>query len=268
MSRELDGTLSVHANQLVLEVQADGEEALSVAGLAAGTRLLVRLSPGRLSAGPFPEPDDVRGRCRLLAADLGDFAERVRELHARLPPPPEEVLAEEGPETVESSVQGTLECVLADSLEPAIRSLLEAAGVSQEELRWQWEVQEAERERLRSSREALSIRKLAGDDLEKMRQLAVSLFEGRLASGDEWKNGRHVLGFIADKGPGGLAGFLFALYTPGDLGLLALVVDSESRGTDLGRTLLDYAVEELRERGLEITELVGVCMIDPEGKAS
>ncbi|HKV12779.1 MAG TPA: GNAT family N-acetyltransferase [Thermoanaerobaculia bacterium] len=243
-------------------------EALSATGLAAGARLLVRLSPGRLWAGAFPEPDDARGRCRLLAADLGDLAARVRELHARLPLPPEEVLAEEGPETVESSIQGTLEWVLMDSLEPAIRSLLEAASLSQEELDREWEELETERQRLRGLRGPLSIHKLAGDDLEKMRELAVSLFEGRLASGDEWKSGRHVLGFMANGGPRGLAGFLFALYTPGDLGLLTLVVDSEARGADLGRTLLDHAVDELRERGLELTELVGVCMIDPEGKAS
>lgn len=268
MSRELASILSVHANQLVLEIQGDGEEALSAAGLAAGTRLLVRLSPGRLSAGPFPEPDDVQGRCRLLAADLGDSAERVRELLATLPAVPAEGLAEEGPETVESSIQGTLECVLADDLEPAIRSLLEAGGVSREELERRWEEQEAERLRLRNTRGAFSIRSLGGDDLQKLKDLAVTLFEGRLASGDEWRNSRHVLGFMVDGGPLGLAGFLCALYTPGDLGLLALVVDSQARGADLGRALLDHAVDALRERGLEITELVSVCMVGPRGKAS
>lgn len=266
MSHELAGVLSIHANQLVIEVQAGGEETLSAAGLPVGARLLVRLSPGRLSAGPFPEPDDVRGRCRLLAADLADFAERVRELDAGLPAVPAEGLAEEGPETVETSIQGTLQCVLADDLEPAIRSLLEAGGLSQDELNRQWE--EAERLRPRGLREAFSIRSLAGDDLQKMRDLAVSLFEGRLASGTDWKNGQHALGFMADGGKGGLAGFLFAAYTPGDLGLLALVVDSEARGSDLGRALLDHAVDALRKHGLEITELVGVCMVDPEGKAS
>ena len=156
MSHELAGVLSVHANQLVLEIQGDGEEALSAAGLPAGARLLARVSPGRLSAGPFPEPDDVRGRCRLLAADLADVAERVRELDAGLPAVPAEVLVEEGPETVESSIQGTLQCVLADGLEPVIRSLLEAGGVSQEELNRQWEEQEAEMLRLRGPREVVS----------------------------------------------------------------------------------------------------------------
>jgi GNAT superfamily N-acetyltransferase len=268
MSHELAGVLSVHANQLVIEVQAGGEGTLSAAGLPVGARLLVRLSPGRLWAGPFPEPDDVRGRCRLLAADLADFAERVRELDAGLPAVPAEVLAEEGPETVESSIQGTLQCVLADGLEPAVRSLLEAGGLSQEELNRQWEEQEAERLRPRGLREAFSIRSLAGGDLHRIRDLATSLFEERLAIGDDWKHGRHALGFMADGGQGGFAGFLFAAYTPGDLGLLALVVDSEARGSDLGRALLDHAVDALRKRGLEISELVGVCMVDPQGPAS
>ncbi|HSF41033.1 MAG TPA: GNAT family N-acetyltransferase [Thermoanaerobaculia bacterium] len=171
-------------------------------------------------------------------------------------------------QTVESSIQGTLQCVLADGLEPAVRSLLEAGGVSQEELNRQWEEQEAERLRPRPLREAFSIRSLAGDDLHRIRDLAVSLFEGRLASGADWKNGRHALGFMADGGKNGLAGFLFAAYTPGDLGLLALVVDSEARGSDLGRALLDHAVDALRKRGLEITELAGVCMVDSQGPAS
>lgn len=143
MSHEFATVLSVHANELVIEVQEPWKEALSAVGLADGVRLLARLSPGRLSAGPFPEPDGVQGRCRLLGADLADFAERVRELHASLPDPPAEVLAEKSPETVESSIQGILECVLADDLEPAIRSFLEAGGISQEELDRQWEEQEA-----------------------------------------------------------------------------------------------------------------------------
>lgn len=269
MSREFAAVLSVHANQLVIEAQEDWEEALSAAGLTEGARLLARLSPGRLSAGPFPVPDDVQGRCRLLGADLADFAERVRELSASLPEPPAEGLAEKSPETVESSIQGTLQCVLADDLEPAIRSFLEAGGVSQEELNRRWEEQEAAMLKLRGSRrEALTIRQLMGAELKRVRDLAVTLFEGRLVSGDGWKEGRHVLGFMADGGPRGLAGFLFALYTPGDLGFFTLIVDPDARGVDLGRALLDRAVDALRERGLEITEIVGVCVIDPQGPAS
>lgn len=257
MSLELAGILSVRANQLVIEVQEAGEEALSLAGLPAGSRLLVRVSPGRLSAGPFPEPDDVQGRCRLLAEDLGDFAERVRELHARLPAVP----AEEEPETEESLLRSALECVLADRLDPALRSLLEVGGVAREE-------QEAERLRLRGARGTFSIHGLEEADPQKMRDLAVTLFEERLASGDVWKQGQNVLGFTATGGPQGLAGFLLAYHTPGDLGLFALVTDPEARGSGLGHTLLDYAVDALRRHGLEITELVGVCMIEPQGKGA
>lgn len=252
MSHELAGILSVHANQLVIEVQGDGGEALSTVGLPAGEPLLVRISPGRLSAGPFPEPDGVQGRCRLLAEDLGDFAERMRELSARLPA----VSSDEGPETEESLFRSTLECVLADRLDPAIRSLLEAGGVPGEE-------QDAERLRQRGAREPFSIRSLAEDDPQKMRDLAVTLFEERLASGEGWKKGRNVLGFTATGGPQGLAGFLLAYHALGELGLFALVTDPESRGSGLGHTLLDYAVDALRQHGLEITELVGVCMIEP-----
>lgn len=255
MSRELAAVLTVHANHLVIEAQGEGEEALASWGLPAGSRVLVRVSPGRLWAGPFLEADDFQGRCRVLAQDLEDFAERVRELHARLPAVP----AEEGAETEESLLRSTLECVLADRLDPAVRSLLEGGGVSREE---------EERLRQRGARGAFSIRSLAEDDPQKMRDLAVTLFEERMASGEGWKKGQSVLGFTATGGTRGLAGFLLAYHTPGDLGLFALVTDPEARGSGLGHNLLDYAVDALRKQGLEITELVGVCIVEAQGEAS
>jgi hypothetical protein len=66
---------------------------------------------------------------RQIVVGLEAFRSRLAAIHARLPVPPEEtaMLVGEKEMDVSTEVRSVIECVLNDSLEPAIRDLAAAA---------------------------------------------------------------------------------------------------------------------------------------------
>jgi len=66
---------------------------------------------------------------RRIARDLETICTRLLEVHEDLSPPPREDATADDPEEVDvtTEVRSVIECVLADSLRPAIRDLQAAA---------------------------------------------------------------------------------------------------------------------------------------------
>jgi hypothetical protein len=69
---------------------------------------------------------DLRG----IVEELDGIHSRLESLHARLPVPPEEtaMLMGEQEMDVSTEIRSVIECVLTDSLRPAIRDLAAAAS--------------------------------------------------------------------------------------------------------------------------------------------
>jgi hypothetical protein len=85
-----------------------------------------RLGLGRM--GPMTEAA-AQEEIRRIIRDLETIRTRLLEVHEDLPPPPRENATADDPEEVDvtTEVRSVIECVLADSLRPAIRDLHAAA---------------------------------------------------------------------------------------------------------------------------------------------
>jgi hypothetical protein len=76
---------------------------------------------------------------------------RLQRIHDDLPVSPdrEAMLEHRVPYDIATAITGTIECVLADEIRPAVESLVRAARVSAAELRVRWEENRAIWERFR-----------------------------------------------------------------------------------------------------------------------
>jgi hypothetical protein len=74
-----------------------------------------------------------------IAAELALLETRLRSLAASLPDVTDAMTAHEVPYSVEAMARGILEAVLVDALGPAIQRLEEAARLTPEGLREEWE---------------------------------------------------------------------------------------------------------------------------------
>ena len=84
------------------------------------------------SAASLPGPRSARGVRRALAAivaDLADVHDRLLALRAALPEVPEGPAEDGSKRDPRAELVGTIECVVHDNLEPAIRSLRSAAAL-------------------------------------------------------------------------------------------------------------------------------------------
>jgi antitoxin component of MazEF toxin-antitoxin module len=104
-------------------------ECLAEMGLAEGTRVVLEASPGRLLLTPFWDLPTVRSDLGTITDDLKEVRARLRRVAGRLPAPTESSEPER-PDTPEMfavglDLLGTLECILADDLEPALAKLQE-----------------------------------------------------------------------------------------------------------------------------------------------
>jgi hypothetical protein len=72
----------------------------------------------------------AQAELRKIAKELSTLCLRLEALHDRLPVPPEEtaMLMGEAEMDVATEVRSVIECVLNDSLQPAIRDLAAAAS--------------------------------------------------------------------------------------------------------------------------------------------
>ena len=117
---------------------ADGEvrvpqECLAELGLAQGTRVVLEATPGRLLLTPFWDVETVRADLGAIARDLDEIRGRLRRVTGLLPEtPPQPSEPPEPPEVaaVGADLLGTLECILADDLDPALAKLQEAVAVT------------------------------------------------------------------------------------------------------------------------------------------
>ncbi|HZF14182.1 MAG TPA: hypothetical protein VFE33_35750 [Thermoanaerobaculia bacterium] len=113
---------------------ATGEEEVRVPpgclaelGLAEGARVVVEAAPGRLLLTPYWDVQAVRADLHAIARDLAEVGSRLRRVTGLLPEPAEPAGAAE----VGADLLGTLECLLADDLDPALAKLQDAMGLLQ-----------------------------------------------------------------------------------------------------------------------------------------
>jgi len=95
--------------------------ALQRFGFAPDQPVVVRFSAERLEIRPVGSLGSVRDKMLRSVAELRAFRERMRGLLESLPHVPDEALESGG--SPEGEILGTLECLISDDLEPAIRKL-------------------------------------------------------------------------------------------------------------------------------------------------
>jgi antitoxin component of MazEF toxin-antitoxin module len=112
-------------------------ECLAEMGLVEGTRVVLEASPGRLLLTPFWDVRAVRSDLGTIATELEEIRARLRRVAGLLPKP----LADAEPDRTDGTdptemfavgidLLGTLECLLADDLEPALAKLQEAVTLT------------------------------------------------------------------------------------------------------------------------------------------
>jgi hypothetical protein len=95
--------------------------ALKRFGFAPDQPVVVRFSEQRLEIRPVASLGAVRDQMLRSVDELRTFRERMRGLLRSLPPVTDEQL--ESGEAAEVEILGTLECLISDDLDPAIRKL-------------------------------------------------------------------------------------------------------------------------------------------------
>jgi hypothetical protein len=95
--------------------------ALERFGFAPDQPVVVRFSAERLEIRPVGSLGSVREKMLRSVAELRAFREKMRGLLESLPRVPDEALESGG--SPEGEILGTLECLISDDLEPAIRKL-------------------------------------------------------------------------------------------------------------------------------------------------
>lgn len=95
-------------------------------------------------------PDELAAQrvVRWCLSRLRQIVICLRGVHTSLPDPPEAEDMGEGriPESLSFTIRGTVECALADDLEPAIASLEEVWRLTPEDLLDAWTAKQAEKE--------------------------------------------------------------------------------------------------------------------------
>jgi len=81
-------------------------------------------------------PAEAQAALGVVALQLLAAVDRLRQVYERLPPPPDLADRQEGrkPYDVATDVLATIECVMADNLQPAVESLRRCAQVTAAEL--------------------------------------------------------------------------------------------------------------------------------------
>jgi hypothetical protein len=95
--------------------------ALKRFGFAPDQPVVVRFSEERLEIRPVGSLGSIRDKMLRSVGELQAFRDKMRDLLAALPAVSDEEL--EGGETPQGEILGTLECLISDDLDPAIRKL-------------------------------------------------------------------------------------------------------------------------------------------------
>ena len=113
-------------------------DCLDELGFAEGGRASVQVSRGRLVLTAPREVREVQSELGQLARELESLRDRIAEVVGELPEPADAVLRAEVPADIGTDLLGTLEVVLNDDIDPAIRKLRAAATVTDEQLMDHW----------------------------------------------------------------------------------------------------------------------------------
>ncbi|HEY3568584.1 MAG TPA: hypothetical protein VGP73_11685 [Thermoanaerobaculia bacterium] len=105
--------------------------ALQRFGFAPDQPVVVRFSEQRLEIRPVASLESVRDRMLRSVNELRAFRDKMRGLLDSLPRVTDEEL--ESGDTPEAEILGTLECLISDDLDPAIRKLQSAERLKEPE---------------------------------------------------------------------------------------------------------------------------------------
>ncbi len=105
--------------------------ALQRFGFAPDQPVVVRFSEQRLEIRPVASLESVRDRMLRSVEELRAFRDKMRGLLDSLPRVTDEEL--ESGDTPEAEILGTLECLISDDLDPAIRKLQSAERLKEPE---------------------------------------------------------------------------------------------------------------------------------------
>lgn len=121
---EFRSKLKKQGFMLCLPLGASLPTALKAFGYEIDQDVVVRFRYDRLEILPRSSPELLRDKLLGHVVDLERFKERIQAYMKELPPASEEDLEEE---TLETELQGLLECLVADDLDPAISKLRSVA---------------------------------------------------------------------------------------------------------------------------------------------
>jgi hypothetical protein len=120
----------VHASpQNEVRVPADW---LPELGIAEGEPASPQLARGRLVLTRLPDLPGVQSRLSSIAERLEVLRDELAETARELPEPLEPLSGAEAAADAESDVLGTIECLLSDEFDPAIRKLRAVAAATHE----------------------------------------------------------------------------------------------------------------------------------------
>lgn len=122
---EFKSKLRKQGYNLCLPLGASLPTALKAFGYEVDQDVVVRFRYDRLEIFPRSSPELLRDKLLGHVDELERFKQRIEDYMKELPPVSDEELEEE--ETLEAELQGLLECLVADDLDPAIAKLRSVA---------------------------------------------------------------------------------------------------------------------------------------------
>lgn len=128
---EFTTTVKKQGTMLCLSLGKTLGLALQRFGFAPDQPVVVRFSQQRLEIRPVASLESVRDRMLRSADELRAFRDKIRGLLDSLPRVTDEEL--ESGDTPEAELLGTLECLISDDLDPAIRKLQSAERLKEPE---------------------------------------------------------------------------------------------------------------------------------------
>jgi hypothetical protein len=143
IGKNLEKTMGIHTSATELKMEATAVH-IGVGSRTSGLVAELGFSPEedmilRLELRPAWRKRSLQEKMLEIAAELAILETRLRSMVASLPEVTDAMMAREVPYSVEAMARGALEVLLTDDLGPAIRRLEEAARLTPEILREEWE---------------------------------------------------------------------------------------------------------------------------------
>ena len=126
---ELESKLKVQSGTVSLVIGRSAWTLMKALGFRKGQEVLIRFGHERMEVRPRYTPWQIVQKLKLHRDDLKEIEGQIRGYLSKLPPVTDEELGDvleggaEEPASLAADLQETLECLLADDLEPAIQKL-------------------------------------------------------------------------------------------------------------------------------------------------